>query len=111
MAPFRGVLPQRTNEPGRIRQLILDFFGGGEPGLTASLRGAKRRSNPYLLCCAMDCFASLAMTGRKSLRRNRRRHGQERPRDVPEQLAVDGERDRMGGARQDDELAVAVRQQ
>ena len=27
-----------------------------------SLRGAKRRSNPYLLCGAMDCFASLAMT-------------------------------------------------
>ena len=29
---------------------------------------------------------------------------------MPEQLTVDGERDRMGGARQDDELAVAVRQ-
>jgi len=27
-----------------------------------SLREAKRRSNPYLLCRAMDCFASLAMT-------------------------------------------------
>jgi hypothetical protein len=28
-----------------------------------SLRGAKRRSNPlFLSCCAMDCFASLAMT-------------------------------------------------
>jgi hypothetical protein len=27
-----------------------------------SLRGAKRRSNPFLLCCTMDCFASLAMT-------------------------------------------------
>jgi hypothetical protein len=24
-----------------------------------------RRSNPYLLCGAMDCFASLAMTGRE----------------------------------------------
>ena len=28
-----------------------------------SLRGAQRRSNPYLLCRSMDCFASLAMTG------------------------------------------------
>jgi hypothetical protein len=28
-----------------------------------SLRGAKRRSNPYFLCGEMDCFASLAMTG------------------------------------------------
>src|SRR3984885_978699 len=27
-----------------------------------SLRGAQRRSNPYFLCCAMDCFAPLAMT-------------------------------------------------
>jgi len=27
-----------------------------------SLRGAKRRSNPYFLCGKMDCFASLAMT-------------------------------------------------
>src|SRR2546430_3423247 len=27
-----------------------------------SLRGAKRRSNPYFLCGEMDCFASLAMT-------------------------------------------------
>ncbi len=27
-----------------------------------SLRGAKRRSNPYLPCRAMDCFATLAMT-------------------------------------------------
>ena|SRR6266702_5199812 len=27
-----------------------------------SLRGAKRRSNPYFLCREMDCFASLAMT-------------------------------------------------
>jgi ABC-type glutathione transport system ATPase component len=28
-----------------------------------SLRGAKRRSNPYFLCRLMDCFAALAMTG------------------------------------------------
>ena len=28
-----------------------------------SLRGAQRRSNPFFLCEAMDCFASLAMTG------------------------------------------------
>jgi hypothetical protein len=27
-----------------------------------SLRGAKRRSNPYFHCGKMDCFASLAMT-------------------------------------------------
>src|SRR5829696_7181439 len=30
--------------------------------IESSLRGAKRRSNPDLLCGAMDCFASLAMT-------------------------------------------------
>jgi hypothetical protein len=31
--------------------------------LGLSLRGAKRRSNPFFsLCCEMDCFASLAMT-------------------------------------------------
>src|SRR3954471_12265116 len=29
-----------------------------------SLRGARRRRNPHLLCRAMDCFASLAMTRR-----------------------------------------------
>jgi hypothetical protein len=29
-----------------------------------SLRGAKRRSNPYFLCGKMDCFAALAMTAR-----------------------------------------------
>jgi hypothetical protein len=27
-----------------------------------SLRGAKRRSNPFFLRGAMDCFAALAMT-------------------------------------------------
>jgi hypothetical protein len=27
-----------------------------------SLRGAKRRSNPFLICGPMDCFAALAMT-------------------------------------------------
>ena len=30
------------------------------------LRGVKRRSNPFFLCAAMDCFASLAMTVVKS---------------------------------------------
>src|SRR5438477_563799 len=29
---------------------------------TTSLRGAKRRSNPYFLCGEMDCFAPPAMT-------------------------------------------------
>src|SRR5216684_7538177 len=28
-----------------------------------SLRGAQRRSNPVLLSCFVDCFATLAMTG------------------------------------------------
>src|SRR5260370_39604084 len=44
-------------------------------------------------------------------RRDRRRHGEEGARDVPEQLTVGGERDGVGGTRKDDELAVAVRQQ
>jgi hypothetical protein len=30
--------------------------------ILSSLRGAKRRSNPLLLFCLMDCFASLATT-------------------------------------------------
>jgi hypothetical protein len=34
-----------------------------------SLRGAKRRSNPFLLRGYMDCFASLAMTISKRLAR------------------------------------------
>ncbi len=39
------------------------------------------------------------------------RHGEERTRHVPEQMAVDGQRDpECSGARQDDELPVAVRQ-
>jgi hypothetical protein len=29
-----------------------------------SLRGAKRRSNPFFLCGTMDCFAALAMTAK-----------------------------------------------
>jgi hypothetical protein len=35
--------------------------------LSASLRGAKRRSNPDRACLAfrLDCFASLAMTVRR----------------------------------------------
>jgi hypothetical protein len=38
------------------------------------LRGEKRRSNPLFLRGAMDCFASLAMTGLRlpSARTNRR---------------------------------------
>src|SRR3954465_2650529 len=43
--------------------------------------------------------------------RDWRRHRQEGARHVPEQLPVGGERDRMRGTRQDDELTVAVRQQ
>jgi len=39
-----------------------------ECGVVPSLRGAKRRSNPYLLCGIMDCFASLAMTFQLSSR-------------------------------------------
>src|SRR6185436_11123192 len=35
--------------------------------LLSSLRGAKRRSNPRFLRCAMDCFASLAMTALAAL--------------------------------------------
>src|SRR3954465_2328315 len=41
--------------------------GGGKEAVTQqppSLRA--KRSNPYLLCCTMDCFASLAMTMRES---------------------------------------------
>src|ERR1700738_4879666 len=35
---------------------------GIEQPCLPSLRGAKRRSNPFLLCRPLDCFASLAMT-------------------------------------------------
>src|SRR6266702_6860953 len=45
--------------------LLLDAIVGLSPvpfGHSPSLRGAKRRSNPYFLRGEMDCFASLAMT-------------------------------------------------
>ncbi len=43
-------------------------------------------------------------------RRDRRRHREERAGDVPEQVPVGRQRQRMRGAGQDDELAIAVRQ-
>src|ERR1700755_2675221 len=43
------------------------------PLVNSSLRGAQRRSNPFFLSAVtMDCFASLAMTTRKSPRANQR---------------------------------------
>src|SRR5436190_1193925 len=43
-------------------QSNVDFLQKTTP-IRASLRGAKRRSNPFFLV-ALDCFASLAMTRR-----------------------------------------------
>ena len=54
-------------------------------------------------------YGSPPSRGRRSSR-DRRRHGQERAGDVPEQMPVGRERQRVRGAGQDDELAVAVRQ-
>src|SRR5262245_6526602 len=50
------------------KALLADMKYLGAAG-KSSLRGAKRRSNPRLICGSMDCFASLAMTGL------RRQHG------------------------------------
>src|SRR5581483_3394754 len=58
----------------------------------------------------MTSFLHCFRRARRRLCRDRIRHVQERARHVPEQLPVDGEHDRVRGARQDDELAVAVRQ-
>src|SRR5437870_13785548 len=44
-----------------ITGLPLQGFHQSIPSIS-SLRGAKRRSNPYFRCGTMDCFASLAMT-------------------------------------------------
>src|SRR5712672_2259618 len=47
---------------GRRRETLGHQFNPFALALSPSLRGAKQRSNPYLICSAMDCFASLAMT-------------------------------------------------
>src|SRR6478609_6840683 len=112
MVPFRRVRAE-DERAGVEPTWGFGFFCSPEAPQT-SLRGAlATKQSIYPLYRDMDCFASLAMTAEKltASRRDRRGHRQKRPRHVPEQLAVDGERDRMGGAGQDDELAVAVRQQ
>ena len=59
-------LIERNNLVNGMVYLEVTRGAGKEPGQIArisSLRGAQRRSNPSFLCGAMDCFASLAMTG------------------------------------------------
>ncbi len=53
-----------TNRPNLARNARRDreAVSWRRSCVLASLREAKRRSNPRFLCCYMDCFASLAMT-------------------------------------------------
>ena len=61
---FGGFVP-RTNGPEWSRHGVLDFFAARKLA-KPSLRGASRRSNPcFRYARDMDCFASLAMTGRE----------------------------------------------
>jgi hypothetical protein len=57
----RPVIEFVTHGPFLTRNLTRNT-GHRNRSYLLSLRGAKRRSNPYFLCGKMDCFASLAMT-------------------------------------------------
>jgi hypothetical protein len=65
MAGLDPAIHQSSQEAFSSKQMDCRVKPGNDVYRThilASLRGAQRRSNPYLLCCGMDCFASLAMT-------------------------------------------------
>src|SRR5712675_3517754 len=116
-------LPPEDERMGADPTGGLDYFLGREP----AIRHCEERSDEAIhsslraygllrgACHRARIRATrwLAMTKERPARlsrRDRRRHGEKRPGHVPEQLAVGGKRNRVSRSRQDNELAVTVRQ-
>ena len=105
---FDGVRPEDERNAGRSDSGFEIFLYRAQIAVIARSAATKQSS----LTCGPELLRFARNDGQHHPSgRDRRRHGQERARDVPEQLPVGRQRHGMGGAGQDDELAVAVRQQ